>query len=418
MGEYDVVVVGGGLAGLVAANKLAMQNKKVVILEASDEAGGRIKTRSMGNQHMELGAAYIGKRHFKMKNLVKELGLSLKKSSHLFVPFWWNGKGSRRFLPDLSISNVFTTIRIFRSLDHLAKEVDPIQPWESSNAREFDGLSFHEWLTRQTDSPKVYHFISTLISGFATCPIDKISFLHVLWWISRSGGVWKSFQDGSYRIIEEGAQQVPFRLQEQLHNHIVFKAPVSEVHQQKRGVKIIHSQSEVLFARYVILTVPIPAVKTIAFTPELPENLQNIYKELDAANGFKIGALINRRKGFDQIAIGHNLLPLAWKTGKTLGGIGFQSQPDITAKNRLSHILKTASIVWAELYWWKENPYIRGSYTIFSPGQLTRFGPLLKHAHGSVYFAGAERGSWVNSMEGAVESGEEVAERVIRLLTL
>jgi phytoene dehydrogenase-like protein len=38
--EYDVIIVGGGLGGLTAANKLAKNGRKVLLLEAHDKLGG------------------------------------------------------------------------------------------------------------------------------------------------------------------------------------------------------------------------------------------------------------------------------------------------------------------------------------------------------------------------------------------
>lgn len=62
---------------------------------------------------------------------------------------------------------------------------------------------------------------------------------------------------------------------------------------------------------------------------------------------------------------------------------------------------------------WSEASEPGGSYIVFAPGQLTRLGPNLRRSHGRVFFAGAKRSSWPNSMEGDLESGEEVAQEVI-----
>jgi phytoene dehydrogenase-like protein len=42
--QSDVVVVGGGLSGLIAARQLQRANRNVILLESSDRIGGRIKT--------------------------------------------------------------------------------------------------------------------------------------------------------------------------------------------------------------------------------------------------------------------------------------------------------------------------------------------------------------------------------------
>ncbi len=43
-GQYDVIVIGAGLAGLTAAKKLEEYNLRVLVLEAEDRVGGRLKT--------------------------------------------------------------------------------------------------------------------------------------------------------------------------------------------------------------------------------------------------------------------------------------------------------------------------------------------------------------------------------------
>src|ERR1700722_20744852 len=64
-GEYDVIIVGAGAAGLVAAAKLAQAGQRVALLEARDRIGGRIFTRHLpaeaGHEpmHIELGAEFI-----------------------------------------------------------------------------------------------------------------------------------------------------------------------------------------------------------------------------------------------------------------------------------------------------------------------------------------------------------------------
>ena len=63
--EADVVIVGGGLAGLVAARTLAAQNRSVVVLEARDRVGGRTLNQDLGangfsGRVVELGGQYVG----------------------------------------------------------------------------------------------------------------------------------------------------------------------------------------------------------------------------------------------------------------------------------------------------------------------------------------------------------------------
>jgi monoamine oxidase len=64
-GEYDVVIVGAGAAGLAAGARLAQAGRRVALLEARDRIGGRIFTRRLpakeghAPMHIELGAEFI-----------------------------------------------------------------------------------------------------------------------------------------------------------------------------------------------------------------------------------------------------------------------------------------------------------------------------------------------------------------------
>jgi monoamine oxidase len=62
-------------------------------------------------------------------------------------------------------------------------------------------------------------------------------------------------------------------------------------------------------------------------------------------------------------------------------------------------------------------PHIPGCDVAFALGQLTRHGPFLRQRHGRVQFAGAERSTWPNNMEGAVESGTRILQQLIGSIT-
>ncbi|MBN2308131.1 MAG: FAD-dependent oxidoreductase, partial [Candidatus Hydrogenedentes bacterium] len=58
-----VVVVGAGIAGLLAARSLRDAGREVVVLEASDAVGGRIETRRIGHAVFDTAAQFFTVRH-------------------------------------------------------------------------------------------------------------------------------------------------------------------------------------------------------------------------------------------------------------------------------------------------------------------------------------------------------------------
>lgn len=69
------VVIGGGVAGLVAARRLALAGWSVVLLEASDRLGGRVASTGIGGVPVDSGAESFAVRGGVVRALVDELGL-------------------------------------------------------------------------------------------------------------------------------------------------------------------------------------------------------------------------------------------------------------------------------------------------------------------------------------------------------
>ncbi len=61
--KRDVVVVGGGVAGLVAARDLAASGRDVLLLEGSPVLGGKLRGAEVAGQTVDVGAeAMIARR--------------------------------------------------------------------------------------------------------------------------------------------------------------------------------------------------------------------------------------------------------------------------------------------------------------------------------------------------------------------
>lgn len=62
---------------------------------------------------------------------------------------------------------------------------------------------------------------------------------------------------------------------------------------------------------------------------------------------------------------------------------------------------------------WGADPFARGAWATFRPGQVSRFAAAMRAAHGRIHFCGEHLAEASRGMEGAMESGERAAREVI-----
>ena len=152
--EADVVVVGAGLAGLVAARDVAAAGRSVVHLEARDRVGGRLLNEDIGDGRVvEVGGQWVGPTQHRMLALARETGIetypTYNEGENVIE---WRGR-MRRYkgaIPRINPGILLDTLRTQRKLERLARTVPLDAPWTAPNARELDSQTFDTWLRRTT----------------------------------------------------------------------------------------------------------------------------------------------------------------------------------------------------------------------------------------------------------------------------
>ncbi len=103
----DVIVVGGGIAGLVAARRLLIDGHTVILCEASDHLGGAILRHTVGGIDLDAGAESFSTRGGVVTALAAELGLAEAVVNPHTYPGWIQPTDGAAFaLPGMSLNGI------------------------------------------------------------------------------------------------------------------------------------------------------------------------------------------------------------------------------------------------------------------------------------------------------------------------
>lgn len=406
--EADVVVVGAGLAGLNAARWSRRLGKDVLVLEARAEVGGRTRSRPFGERTADFGAEWVGKRHRRALALAAEHGLKAEPARNLGHPVRWlvpSGESVGR-LPPSSTRRDF--LRVFASATDRSKGLDVRRPWLMP--AELDACSVAGWLDELSVSADTREIIGKLVGALSSSDTSRLSMLQFLWWMRLAGNpllsVYTTFQ---YRF-PQGAQQLATSMARQFR--VLLDSPVRSITEESDGVTTETESGVTYRTRKAIVAVPLSHTTKIRFEPGLSEP-QNAVSRLHMGPGSKVIARLPRghRTSYNTV-IGGDVLSAAWRNGDLVTGFvlpGDATPSDERLVRALTDAFEAPGVDDPAVFHWADESYIPGCDLAFGPGEITRLGPHLREPHGRVHFAGAERSSWPNNMEGALESGEEAA---------
>jgi oxygen-dependent protoporphyrinogen oxidase len=105
--QSPVIVIGAGIAGLVAARRLVLGGRDVVVLEASDRAGGQVARHTVAGLELDAGAESFATRGGTVADLAARLGLADDIVSPAPLPAWlYRADGTAMALPATSLLGI------------------------------------------------------------------------------------------------------------------------------------------------------------------------------------------------------------------------------------------------------------------------------------------------------------------------
>src|SRR5919112_1331297 len=189
--QTDVVVVGAGIAGLIAARDLLAANVSVLVLEARNRVGGRLLNHTLENGAVvELGGQWVGPTQDRVLALAEELGLRLfptyAEGEHLLT---MDGSVKRYVGEDFALPEDASAdvAEAWERLHQMADEVPLEEPWSAENADTWDAQTLDSWLVANAKTEIGLGYWRTMVPELFSAETAEMSLLHFLFYC-RSGG--------------------------------------------------------------------------------------------------------------------------------------------------------------------------------------------------------------------------------------
>jgi putrescine oxidase len=444
--KRDVVIVGAGATGLIAARELVRAGSSVIVLEARDRTGGRLWTNSIDGQMYEIGGQWVSADQTALIETIGELGLETHARYRDGDSIYVSRDGTvSRFTGDIFPVGEETEAEITRLislLDSLVAELKLDAPWAHPRAAEFDAISYLAWLESQSDNSEAIDNIALYVAdAMLTKPAHSFSLLQALL-MAASTGSFSNLVDADFildRRVIGGLQQVPLLLAHELGDDVVqLSQPVREIHWDAEGVTVI-SDGFTVSAKHVIVAVPPNLYDRITYVPALPQLRQEMQEHSSLGHVIKVHATYEtpfwREAGLSATAFSpYQLVHEAYDNtnyGESRGTlVGFVSGEKadelvtLSVQERKRRILESLAVFYGDealtpvVYYesdWESEEWTRGAYAAsFDLGGLSRYGALQLEPVGPIQFGSSDLAAeGYQHVDGAIRVGRRMASAII-----
>lgn len=434
-----VIVIGAGFGGLSCALELVARGHDVTIFEGRGRVGGRVLTARdlTENAAVEAGGEWIGANHPTWLALAEKFQLNLvetPENEELYSPIHLGGK----LLSAKETEDLYNEMSAcLESMNKDAEAIDPLAPWDASNAMELDRKSVGDWLSEQQCSDQCRAALNAQIANDNGVPIAWQSYLGHLAMV-KGGGVQDYWENSEVFRCRQGNQELAIRMYNELTpERFMLSNPVRRVEWSEDGsaARVVDGRGRKHECDAVVVAVAPTVWKNIDFAPTLPQALRvqmglasKMLCTMKSPAWTKLGvsaeSLSDSEIGYTWESTGIHaaarnqvLCAFSGGPGAEIGLRLGEVERNEEYKTLLGRIYQGIGdeIESMRYIGWPTDRWTMAGYSFPAPGQVTTSSRALNQplGNGAVHFAGEHTSlAFAGYMEGALSSGVIVARRI------
>lgn len=429
--DYDVIVLGGGFAGVTAARDSCKNGYSTLILESRNRLGGRTFTSEFEGHAVDLGGTWI---HWSQPAVWAEkerYSLEIIETPG-FVPdrMIANADGHPK---EVSLEDYDAIVQAYLKFTAHAREI-----WERPYDVDYtlprivsvDDMSAADYIESLSLPAFESQMLASLVATCAHNTSENMSYVEALRWFScGSYNDFPGFLDTVGRFkFRDGTQALLNAMLEDGGADVSLSSVVTRVEDTGQAVRVTTNDGMTRRARAVISTIPMNVLTDVEFEPALPPGVAQAAQERHTGIGQKVYAKTSSPVGNILLFGGEaDAVGSAWTYRNAEDHtilVIFNNAPDkldMTSRHSveagLRKFLPDISVTAVKGYDWNSDPFSRGTYPSYRPGWFGKYLPDFQKDQGRILMASGDHGEgWRGFIDGAIREGSKAAIRARQIL--